>query len=307
MQYLEEFLTADDGHEIPVRIWRPNTVDNILVIAHGMAEYCERYAPMADWLTEANIAVVALNHRGHGMDCEFEDMGYFADHFGWQKVVNDLHQCIEFAKKELPTAPITLFGHSMGSFISQSYFAQHSDQLAQLILGSTTRANRPKLYGSLFILSFIKFFKGKRATSKLVDYLSFGQFNRKFKPNRTDSDWINRDDNQVDEYIADPFCGFSCSLLFWQDFITGILSIDHKLWPDDKPIHFLSGSDDSVGELGKGVGKLVEQVKAANKKVGTFKLYPQARHELVNEVNALEVWQDIRDLVISGQLTEKNS
>ena len=302
MQYLEEFLTASDGHEIPVRVWRPNTVDKILIIAHGMAEYCERYAPMADWLTESNIAVVALNHRGHGMDCPDKDLGFFADHFGWQLVIDDLHQTIEFAKKELPEAPITLFGHSMGSFISQCYFQQHGDSIDQLILSSTNRADRPKLMVSLLMLSFIKFYKGKRGTSKLVDYLSFGIFNNKFKPNRTGDDWLSRDTAHVDAYVDDPYCGFPCSLLFWQDFINGILSIDSQKWPDNKPIHFISGTHDSVGEFGKGVTKLVNQVKTAGKKVVSFKLYPEARHELTNEINAQEVWQDIRDIVVDGKL-----
>lgn len=213
MQYLEEFLTAEDGHEIPIRFWRPNGVKNILVIAHGMAEHSERYEPLAEYLGSHQIAVIALNHRGHGMDCPEDDLGYFADYHGWEKVVNDLHTTIEYVKKEIPETPMCLLGHSMGSFIVQSYLQHHQQALTDVILTGTARVDMLKLYPSLILLSFIKFYKGKKATSKLVDFLSFGHFNRRFKPNRTPSDWLSRDDEQVDAYEADPFCGFSCRLL----------------------------------------------------------------------------------------------
>jgi len=299
MQYLEEFLPSSDGHEIPVRVWRPATVDKILVVAHGMAEYCERYAPLAEWLTQANIAVVALNHRGHGMDCADKDLGHFADHFGWTLVLEDLQRTVEFARQEMPNVPVTLFGHSMGSFIAQAYVQKYQN-IDQLILCSTNRIDRAKLMVSLLMLSFIKFFKGPRGTSKLVDFLSFGIFNNKFKPVRTGSDWISRDIEHVDAYVADPYCGYSCTLLMWQDFINGMLSINPKNWPTALPVHFISGTADPVGEFSRGVTKLVNQAKAAGKNVASFKLYPGARHELVNETNAEEVWQDIRDIVLQG-------
>ena len=267
-----------------------------------MAEYCERYTPFAQWLTQYNIAVVALNHRGHGMDCADEDLGFFADHFGWPLVLEDLHKTIAFARQEIPDVPVTLFGHSMGSFMAQCYF-EHYNDIDQLILCSTNRINRPKLAASLLILSFIKFFKGKRGTSALVDFLSFGIFNNKYRPTRTPSDWISRDTEHVDAYVADPYCGFSCSLLMWQDFITGMMSITPKKWNASTPIHFISGTDDPVGEFSNGIGKLVNQVKQFGKNVVSFKLYEGARHELINETNALEVWSDVRDIVLNGQLS----
>jgi alpha-beta hydrolase superfamily lysophospholipase len=302
MQYLEEFLTAPDGHEIPVRLWRPNTVDKILVIAHGMAEYCERYAPMADWLTESNIAVVALNHRGHGMDCKDEDLGFYSDIRGWQKVLEDLHQTIQFARKELPNVPVALMGHSMGSFISQAYIQQYGEGIDQLILTSTNRIDRPLVLAARTLAKSITLFKGPRATSKLIDFLSFGSFNNKFKPNRTEYDWLSRDNEHVDAYVNDPYCGFSCSAQMWADFLGGMLSIDYEKWPADLQVHLLSGTKDPVGEMGKGIAKAAQQIKRAGRKLVTFKLYEGGRHELVNETNALEVWGDIQSIVLKGSL-----
>lgn len=302
MQYLEEFIDTDDQHEIPVRIWLPKHANKVLLIVHGMAEYCERYAPMADWLTKHNIAVVAYNHRGHGMDCPETDLGYFADHFGWQLLQEDLHRVVEFTRTEIPDVPITLFGHSMGSFLCQNYIQHHSDSIEQLILSASNRVQKPKIAVSLMLVSFIKFFKGKRATSKLVNYLALDSMNTYFKPNKTKVDWLSRDHEQVEAYDNDPYCGFSCSLLMWQDFLSGMLSIHPSQWPESLPIHLLSGGHDPVGEMGQGISRLADKIKGSGKMLVTFKLYEEARHELTNEINSDEVWQDIQTLVSEGQL-----
>ncbi|MBU2864486.1 lysophospholipase [Reinekea forsetii] len=301
MQYLEEFLNAPDGHEIPVRLWRPEPCEQLLVISHGMAEYCERYAPLAEFLTEQNIAVLAINHRGHGMDCPDDDLGHYADDQGWQKVIDDLHQAIEYGRKEIPNVKVSLLGHSMGSFISQAYIQQYGQHLEHLILSATNRIDRPKLHASNLLISAIKAFKGKRSTSTFVTQTAFAPFNAKFKPNRTEFDWISRDDAIVDEYIADPFCGFDCTLGLWTDFISGMLAIQPKSWPNDVKLHLLSGTSDPVGDMGKGVKLLAEQLKQSEKNLQSVKLYPQARHEIINESNRDEVWQDILTILKTGK------
>lgn len=306
-QYLEDFLDAPDGHEIPLRVWRPRHPEQVLVIAHGMAEYCERYAPLADYLTESNIAVVALNHRGHGMDCDLDELGYFADDHGWQRVIDDLDEVIKYARRTLPGLPVTLMGHSMGSFITQCYLQQHPTQIDQVILSASNRIDRPKLMSSLMLLAFIKFYKGKKATSALVDFLSLGVFNKKFRPNKTSVDWLSRNEASNQAYEEDPYCGFSCSLLMWQDFINGMLSIDIKRWSKNLPIHFLAGTDDPVGEFGKGSKKLVEQCRQAGVQVATTRWYEGARHELVNETNQTEVWADILAIVSNTKKAEAPS
>lgn len=303
MQYLEELIPSADEHEIPLRLWRPNQVDKILVIVHGMAEYCERYTPLADWLTEANVAVVSLNLRGHGMDCPDTDLGYFADSNGWQRLIDDIHRTIAFASNELPDIPITLYGHSMGSFLVQSYIQKHASGYEQVILGSSNRLDRPKLAVSYWLVNFLKAIKGSRKTSALVDWLSFGSFNRKFRPNRSDYDWLSRDDEQVDAYELDPYCGFSCTLSFWSDFIGGMRSIRYESWPADVKIHLLAGTDDPVGEFGEGVRKLASQICEKGRGLKTLKLYPQARHELVNEINSPEVWDDLLEITLHGSLS----
>lgn len=307
MQYVEEFLTAPDGHDIPVRMWRPNRVDKVLVIAHGMAEYCERYAPMADWLVDSDVAVVALNHRGHGMDCPEDDLGYFADSRGWEKAVDDLQQTIEWTTQQLPAAPVTLLGHSMGSFMAQAYLQRYPGTVNQVILMSTNRINRPLLSAARLLVKLIKLFRGPKVTSATIEFLSFGSFNKAFRPNRTEFDWLSRDNEQVDAYVDDPYCGFRCTTQMWSDFLDGMLAIDYRKWPQDLPIHLLSGSADPVGEQGKGIRRMVTEMTQAGCVPTTFKLYDEARHELINEINAEAVWEDIRSLVLQGGLTAETS
>ncbi|WP_320824350.1 alpha/beta hydrolase [Reinekea sp.] len=302
MQYVEEFLSAPDGHQIPIRFWRPRTARHILVIAHGMAEYCERYTALAEWLNEADIAVIALNHRGHGMDCADSELGYFADHRGWSRLVDDLHQAVGFAQEQLPDCPVTLLGHSMGSFIGQSYLQAYGHSLNQVIFSATNRINRPKVLASRLLIAVLIAIRGRRAPSALVDFLGFGQFNRRFRPTRTASDWLSRDTEQVDAYVDDPYCGFPCSLALWQDLLGGMLTLKPTRLPKTVPIHLLSGSADALGEFGQGILRFADQLRRADRPLVTFKLYPGARHEVINETNADEVWSDIRELILHGRL-----
>lgn len=297
MQYLEEWLTASDGRAIPVKVWRPRAPKAMLIIAHGMAEHASRYARLADWLNNLDIAVVAVEHRGHSDDCPDADLGHYADKDGWNKVITDLDQVVDYARSLEPDAPLTLFGHSMGSFIAQVYAQRFGGKLQGLILCATNRINRPQLIVSKLLVDAIKAVKGPRHLSPLVTSMTFGAFNKAFKPNRTTHDWLSRDNDQVDAYLEDAYCGFDCTVQLWSDFIGGMLTIDPRQWPKDVPVHVLSGTNDPVGEFGKGIVKHIEAIKAAGVNLASSHLFEGGRHELVNETNALEVWEHLMGCV----------
>lgn len=293
MQYLEELLPAGDDHEIPVKVWRPRHPRALLIISHGMAEHAGRYAPLAEWLTEREVAVVAVEHRGHSDHCDEEDLGHYADRDGWNKVITDLHEVVRYARSLEPGCPVTLFGHSMGSFIAQAYIQRFGEHIDALALCATNRINRPDLRLSKFKVDLLKAIKGPRYVSPLVEKLSFEKFNKRFKPNRTTHDWLSRDPAQVDEYLEDAYCGFGCTLQLWSDFIGGMLTIDPNTWPKDLPVHLMSGTDDPVGEMGKGIQRHIDDIRHAGVTIGSTRLFEGGRHELVNEINALEVWEHL--------------
>ncbi|MCZ4283842.1 MULTISPECIES: alpha/beta fold hydrolase [Marinobacter] len=300
MDLQESFINSPDHHRIPLLSWAAEAPSAVLVIAHGMAEHAARYQPLALWLNQQGVSVIAIQHRGHGPHCPETDLGHYADHKGWQKVVDDLQQVVVHARKQHPDLPLTLFGHSMGSFIAQAFSQQYGDQIDRLILCATNRIDKPKLRASLALVRSLRALRGKRHHSRLIDNMTFGAFNKAFSPNRTSHDWLSRDPQQVDRYLRDPLCGFPCTAGLWSDFIGGMLTINPKTWRKDLPIHLLAGDSDPVGEMGHGFNRHVANLRGAGLLVASDRLFPGARHELVNETNADEVWHHILDCLRTG-------
>lgn len=294
-------LTADDGHTISCASWLPGgrqAVRGIIQIAHGMAEYKDRYEEAAEALTGDGFAVYANDHRGHGQGAkESDSLGFFAEEEGWTKVVTDMLTLTQQAKESHPEVPFFLLGHSMGSFLSRSYAIQHGGELDGLLL-SGTGADKGLLgkIGLLLARREIKK-KGARHVSLKLNALSFGSFNKAFEPNRTAFDWLSRDTAIVDRYVEDPLCGFVCTSQFFADLLSGIRSISEpeniKKIPQNLPIYLFSGAMDPVGDQGKGVQAVAEQYRRGGVKNVTVKLYPEARHEIMNETNRNEVYKDI--------------
>lgn len=307
MTYTESFIDAPDGHRIPLKSWQPDSPRAVLVISHGMAEHAGRYSTLAEWLVDSGVQVFAIEHRGHGPFCAPENQGHYADQDGWQKVVDDLYAIVCHSREQYPQLPLTLFGHSMGSFIAQACAQQYGEVLDNLVLSATNRINQPNLKSSQLLIRAIARFRGGRHRSKLIENMTFGAFNKKFRPNRTSHDWLSRDNEQVDRYLADPLCGFPCTTQLWSDFIGGMRGIDPTRWRKDLPVHLMAGSADPVGEMGKGVSKHCEAIHQAGIEVASFKLFPGGRHEILNETNAGEVWQHLLDClpldITKGQTT----
>lgn len=294
-------LTAADGHQITGTLFQPEVPRACLVISHGMAEHGDRYARLARWLGQHQIAVISYHHRGHGPDCGPDDLGHYADSQGWAKVVGDLELVVAHARATFPELPLSLLGHSMGSFIAQSYAQQHGAALDALILSASNRINKAELLPSRSLIGLIKRVCGKRHQSKLIAKLTFGKFNRMFRPNRTECDWLSRDERQVDQYLADPLCGFECSTGLWHDFLGGMLTINPMRWRKDLPVHLFSGSEDPVGEMGKGIRQHFQAIREAGIQKVTFRLFDGGRHEMLNELNAEDVWQHLLQCIPTAQ------
>ena len=298
---MHSVLTASDGREIKLFAWLPEQeVRYVMVLSHGMAEHIQRYETFALACNAAGIAVYGANHRGHGDDAEV--LGHYADDDGWLKVIRDLDLIIDtVAKRHI--VPLILFGHSMGSFIAQQYAILHGSKLNGLILSGSNYQN-PIMYKLASLVSRVEKFRiGGRAPSPFLDFVSFGAFNSKFKPNRTPSDWLSRDPKQVDKYINDDYCGFACSPQFWLDFMSGLINISQKSEiakiPNQLPIYIFSGDKDPVGLQGKGVLALEQHIANNGCQQVQRKLYSGGRHEMLNESNANEVFSDVIDWITS--------
>ena len=174
----------------------------VVIITHGMAEHAQRYDEFASFLNKNTFVVYAHDQRGHGKTAgSIEKLGFFAEKDGWQKVTDDLSELVKISKKEYPNMPVFLFGHSMGSFIVRTYISQYSGEIEGAVLSGTAgSAGLLSLAGSV-LTSIIMLFKKKNSLSPLMNKLSFGDFNKSFKPNRTDFDWLSRDNESVDKYV----------------------------------------------------------------------------------------------------------
>ena len=291
-------LPCADGHLMPVYAWLPDEEPLcILHIAHGMSEYAERYAPVAEILVQQGIAVYAHDHRAHGKTvASINDLGIAEDNW-FYKQVDDMQVMMQHHKTSWPNQKIFLLGHSMGSFLCQRYFQMHGNTIDGLIL-SASNGKKDALMGTGILVAWVqmKLF-GNKYRSKLIDQLSFAKFNNYFKPNRTTSDWLNRDTKAVDAYVNDPLCGFICSSKFFYYFFKGISDAFNKknirIMPADIPVYAFAGDKDAVGLFGKGFLLLISNWKTAGVKDISYNLYPGGRHEMLNEINRQEVLDNL--------------
>jgi alpha-beta hydrolase superfamily lysophospholipase len=295
----EQILTMSDKAQIFYYKHTPeNEVKSIIIIVHGMAEHAQRYDEFARFLNRNAYVVYAHDQRGHGKTADHSNQrGFFSENEGWKKVTNDLAELIEIAQKEYPNKPLFLLGHSMGSFITRTYIAENSDKISGVLLSGTTGSAGLLGKVGIALTTLIMMFKKKNSPSPLMNKLSFGSFNKGFKPNRTDFDWLSRDTVQVDKYVNDPYCGNIFSVGFFNDMMKGLEFVNKientQKIRKDLPIYLFSGSKDPVSKNGKQVNEVFEMFKKAGLTHISIKLYPEGRHEMLNEINKNEVYDDV--------------
>ena len=297
MNHSTFWLTANDRSRLYVNQWLPEgQAKAMIMLSHGMAEHSGRYARLAGALCAAGYGVYALDQRGHGRTADEGTLGLYAEKDGWNKVVGDLASLNQHIGQQQPGLPIFLLGHSMGSYIAQAYLLHHSASLDGAIL-SGSNFQPVTLYRAARLIARIERARqGLRGRSALIEFLSFGSFNKAFKPNRTAFDWLSRDPDEVDKYINDPLCGFRCTNQLWIDLLGGLQQISKasNLAQIDPglPILVTGGECDPVSE-GKRLTGLANALREAGCQQVQLTIYPQARHEVFNETNREEVTADV--------------
>ncbi len=287
-------LAADDGTKILVRHWPTKKPRAIVQIAHGLAEHSARYGRLAAALNAAGYEVYASDHRGHGPSASAADLGHLGDGNGWAKAVGDLWTVNRAIAKATPGVPIVLLGHSMGSFLARGFAAEHSQALSGLVLSGSNGAP-PAIATAGRVLARIERMRlGPRGKSALLNQMMFGDFNKPFRPARTPLDWLSRDEKEVDAYVADPLCGFPFTTQLAIDLLDALPKVTSRrsLGPihKDMPVYVFSGALDPVGSNIKG---LFADLRAAGFVRLTTRLYPEGRHETLNEINREEVTRDL--------------
>ena len=259
-------------------------IKGIVHISHGMGEHIGRYKWLINKLNHDGFHVISKDHRGHGkwLDNPKNIQGLFHKINGWSKVTNDLRELILDTNKKYPNINQYLFAHSMGSWIGLSAILKPLP-LKGLIISGSTKLPKFLIYIQTLLIKIVVFFQGKEGVSSFLDLITIRSYNKKFKPNRTNSDWISTDDQNVDEYVEDKLCGFLVTNSLWLDMSEGFLEVfnikNYKYVDKDMPILLISGALDAVGDFGRGSPKLARMLNKAFKKVDSV-IVQDEKHEV---------------------------
>jgi alpha-beta hydrolase superfamily lysophospholipase len=299
MAFVETTLDSPTGAKLKLYSRMPEgRVRAVVQINHGMAEHAARYGRFAQALSDAGFAVYAHDHRGHGAttapDAPF---GVFGGKNGFDLVVEDVLAVNALIKDRDPETPVISFGHSMGSIIALNFALRHPDRVAGLVCWNAGVEAGGLAALSKLILGSEGLFRGRNTASKIADKLTFAAWNSEFKPNRTDFDWLSRDEAEVDKYVADPLCGFAVSIGLWLDLLTGIYfaAEDRNLevLARDLPVHILGGGNDPCSNQAEDMAHLAERLKTAKMTDVTSVALAETRHETLNEVNRDQTTADL--------------
>ncbi|WP_300774175.1 alpha/beta fold hydrolase [uncultured Acetatifactor sp.] len=298
----EFYFDSRDGksriHAVRYRPEDTGQVRCVLQVVHGMAEYAERYEEFAAFLVERGFVVTGDDHLGHGKSVgQGGKQGYFCEQDPATVLVRDVHRLKKLTEELYPGVPYVLMGHSMGSFITRNYLCRYGTGISGAVIMGTGMQPKAVLDMARLVAGIQKLFCGSGHVSRLLDRLAFGGYGRGITDRRTAFDWLSRDRERVDRYIADPMCGFTFTVNGFGALFELVLRLyspeNLAAVPRELPVFMVSGDADPVGDYGKGVRRAYDSLVAAGLTDIRLKLYPGGRHELLNETNRSQVMQDI--------------
>ncbi len=288
--------STDNIHTLMGKIYIPEgEVKGLIHVVHGMTEYIDRYDNLMSCMAEAGHVAFGYDHLGHGKTAKDDtELGFIAHNDGWKYLVNDVGTFSDTVRKMYPGVPTILFGHSMGSFITRLAVNVFPDYYKKLIICGTSGKN-PLAGAGLILTDIVKLIRGEKHVSKLVNSMAFGSYNKRFD-GYSKYDWLSKERNNIAKYADDKYCNFSFTVSAMHDLITLIKVCNQKKWfaeiDKDMPILLISGSDDPVGNYGKGVTEVFDRLKGIGANA-TIKLYDDCRHEILNDTCREEVISDI--------------
>lgn len=293
--FVETKLNSKSGAQLQLYSRMPDRhVRAAVQINHGMAEHGARYERFARALNASGFAVFAHDHRGHGLtEAPDAPRGVFGHENGFDAVLEDVEAVHRHIRARDPDTPVVCFGHSMGSIIALNFALKHPEKVDALACWNAGVETGLLPRVSKVILGTASLIKGRDAPSVLARKLTFEAWNKTLKPNRTDFDWLSRDEGEVDQYIADPQCGFDVSTGLWLDLLGGIFhaGADANLYRLHKnlPVHIQGGAADPCSNGGKDMVNLAQRLSKAGMRDVTCDIRPKTRHESLNEVNRDEI------------------
>lgn len=293
------FPSASGCNEIHCRMWSPDGgVRGVVQIVHGVAEHIGRYDDFAGFLAGRGFAVVGDDHLGHGHSVRDDsELGWFSEKDGWENLIRDEKTLRDRMRETFSDIPLVLLGHSMGSFIARTYIGEHPGDFNACILSGT--GHTPTFVcgaGKAMAKGEIRKHGSKYRSAKLQK-IAFGSYLKGIKDPIGPNDWICRDKDVIRRYGDDPLCGFTATAGLMYDMMTGLDIIARKKhmkkMDRDMPVLFIAGGADPVGSWGKAVPKLAQRFRDIGMRDVVVKMYPEDRHEVLNELDKETVWMDV--------------
>lgn len=294
------FLSGDGKTDVHAVRWLPESGEYgaVFQISHGMIEFIERYEPFAEFLADRGYMVVGHDHLGHGKTARTpEDWGYFADGESPDILIGDMNKLRTLSQE--PDKPYFMLGHSMGSYLLRRYLSVYGQGLSgAVIMGTGANPDAVARLG-MAACKIIAAFKGWKYRSPLMEKLFFSGDFQKFDMDgaHPENSWLTKDTEIVSFYYSEPRCTFKFTLKAYYDFLKTVYYVNQRenaeRIPKELPILMASGDRDPVGEFGKAVKRVYEMYRAAGIKDVTLKLYENDRHEILNETDRAQVFDDI--------------
>lgn len=310
------FRSSDNKTNIHGVKWLPDSGEYtaILQIAHGMVEYVERYEEFASYMAARGYLVAGHDHLGHGASVEStEDWGYIGEENADRLMIEDMHKLRVMTQKENPGMPYFMLGHSMGSYLLRNYITEYGEGLAGALIVGTGSVPDIATTAGIWLTECMARFKGWRYRSRFVEKLFFSGPYHKFSMDGKDleNNWLTKDLEIAAKYFAEPGCTFRFTLNGFQT-VMKVVRYDNQekntaKIPKGLPLILLSGADDPVGNLGKGVLLVKKRLEEAGIRDITCKLYENDRHEILNETDRAMVYRDILKWCEARRIPDKGS
>ena len=272
------------------------SVKKAVILVHGMAETIARYEEFAKFLCNKGVAVVGYDQRGHGQTAgDIQKLGIIGED-GWQKMKFELREIVDQTQNKFPDIPLYVFGHSMGSFITRDFILEDIHKLNGVILSGVGFQPKLLLQSGKAISTWVQAIKGPEFRSKFIHELTFGTYNKKYKNVLTSFDWLTSDPIEVQKFMDDPYCGAMHPVGFFSEMSENLERLMYrdyfKVPVNQIPMMIISGDQDPVGQYGKALKTCAKVYRNAGFAVEE-KCYQNGRHEMLNEINKHEVYQDV--------------
>lgn len=297
IQKIRKEIPSSDGiHTLRGLLYLPENPKGILQISHGMVEHIERYDAFMTYIAENGFIVCGHDHLGHGKTAENEaELGFIAEKNGYRLVCEDVYLFGKAIKAGYPHLKHILLGHSMGSFIVRNTVVIHPDACDALIIMGTGGPNPLSRFG-LLLTSLIGKLFGAKHISHLAYVAAFSSYNKR-TGSKHPMAWLSRDEKELQKHDADPFCTFRFTVSAMHDLIRLQSDANRQEWFEnlrkDIPILIVSGTEDPVGNYGKGIETIYTRLIEEGVTDVVRILYPDMRHEILNEFDREKPYSDI--------------